>query len=330
MPYAVAPARAVERIPEPGALEGGCRYEPKWDGFRIQPQVAIEGVHLWSRRGTDLGGAFPEIAAAAAAQLAVGVVLDGELVVWQDGHLAFEVLQERMGRGPRSAAAAARARPASLALFDVLEASGRDLRAQPFDERRRVLEDLAASWRPPLNLSPVTDDVDQARTWFETYTAAGIEGLVVKGGAQPYRGGDRSWLKVKHRSTLDVVYGAVTGYPSQPRELVVGFPIAGTLRVAGRTTLLSPGARRALGPVLRVPSGEHPWPARISPGTFGHFAARTAPIDLTLVEPFVVEVSADTAWSGTSWRHPVRFVRARPDVPLEEAQPPTRPPVNGS
>lgn len=60
-----------------------------------------------------------------------------------------------------------------------------------------------------------------------------------------------------------------------------------------------------------------------------HFAARTAPIDLTLVEPFVVEVSADTAWSGTSWRHPLRFVRARPDVPLEEAQPPTRPPVDG-
>lgn len=29
MPYAVALARAVERIPEPTALEGGCRYEPK-------------------------------------------------------------------------------------------------------------------------------------------------------------------------------------------------------------------------------------------------------------------------------------------------------------
>lgn len=261
---------------------------------------------------------FPEITAAVAAQLAVGVMLDGELVVWQDGHLAFEVLQERMGRGSRSAAAAARARPASLALFDVLAAGGRDLRALPFDERRQVLEDLAASWAPPLNLSPVTDDVDLARTWFETYAAAGIEGLVVKGGAQPYRGGARSWLKVKHRSTLDVVCAAVTGSLSQPRELVVGFLIDGTLRVAGRTTLLSPGARRTLVPVLQAPSGEHPWPSRISPGTFGRFAARTAPIDLTLTEPFVVEVSADTAWSGTTWRHPVRFVRVRPELHPDE------------
>ncbi len=50
---------------------------------------------------------------------------------------------------------------------------------------------------------------------------------------------------------------------------------------------------------------------------------RSTPIDLTLVEPFVVEVSADVAWSGKSWRHPLRFVRARPEVPLEEAVPPT-------
>ena len=33
MPYDVALARAVEQIPAPSALEGGCRYEPKWDGY---------------------------------------------------------------------------------------------------------------------------------------------------------------------------------------------------------------------------------------------------------------------------------------------------------
>lgn len=33
MPYDVALARVVEQIPAPGALEGGCRYEPKWDGY---------------------------------------------------------------------------------------------------------------------------------------------------------------------------------------------------------------------------------------------------------------------------------------------------------
>lgn len=33
MPYDIALARVVEQVPAPGALEGECRYEPKWDGY---------------------------------------------------------------------------------------------------------------------------------------------------------------------------------------------------------------------------------------------------------------------------------------------------------
>lgn len=32
-PVEMALARAVERIPDAGALSGGSRYELKWDGF---------------------------------------------------------------------------------------------------------------------------------------------------------------------------------------------------------------------------------------------------------------------------------------------------------
>jgi hypothetical protein len=37
------------------------------------------------------------------------------------------------------------------------------------------------------------------------------------------------------------------------------------------------------------------------------------PIDVTLVEPFVIEVTVDVAWSGTFDRHPLRLAGARPD-----------------
>jgi ATP-dependent DNA ligase len=68
------------------------------------------------------------------------------------------------------------------------------VRRGTFDERRSLLEQIATIWRPPLNLSPVTDDRDVAIEWFETYTAVGVEGLVIKGGAQPYpSGGQRVW-----------------------------------------------------------------------------------------------------------------------------------------
>ncbi|WP_460889057.1 ATP-dependent DNA ligase [Promicromonospora xylanilytica] len=281
------------------------------------------GTKLWSRRGTDLSTAFPEITAACVDQLAPGTVLDGEVVIWSADRLDFGALQTRMGRGPRSAAAHAASHPASYAAFDILASTGRDMRPLPFDERRRLLEQLAAAWRPPLNLSPVTDDRDVAIEWFETYTAAGIEGLVIKGGAQPYPADQRLWLKIKHRETVDVVCGAVIGTRSSPQEVIAGLAIDGELRIVGRTTLLSPSARRALTPWLAPPAGKHPWPAQVRRTALArlHATGRDV-VDLTLVEPIVVEVRADVGWDGQSFRHLLRFLRPRPDAEVGSIRPP--------
>ncbi|WP_419705342.1 hypothetical protein [Promicromonospora sp. NFX87] len=211
-------------------------------------------------------------------------------------------------------AAPRRTHPASYAAFDILARAGRDTRRLPYDERRGLLEQLSSAWRPPLNLSPVTSNRDIAAEWFEIYGAAGIEGLVVKGGAQTYPAGLRGWLKVKRRTTLDVVCGAVIGTRSAPQEVVAGLPVGGALRIVGRTAPLSPSGRRALAPWLVPPAGTHPWPSTVTTTMLGRFGAARGEIDLTLVEPIVVEVIADAAWDGSSFRHLLRFVRPRPDA----------------
>jgi ATP-dependent DNA ligase len=141
-----------------------------------------------------------------------------------------------------------------------------------------------------------------------------MEGLVIKGAAEPYPAGLRSWLKYKRRSTLDVVCAAVIGPRTAPQQMVAGLPIDGRLRVVGRTGPLSSTARRALARWLLPPAGEHPWPSRLPAGAFGRFGAARGAVDLTLVEPIVVEVSADAAWDGSSFRHALRLVRPRPDA----------------
>ncbi|CAM5318485.1 ATP-dependent DNA ligase OS=Streptomyces tendae OX=1932 GN=GUR47_38250 PE=3 SV=1 [Streptomyces tendae] len=57
--------------PVPGPdLPPGAAAEPKWDGYRAQLARWADGrVLLRSRQGTDMTGAFPEIQAAALAQL---------------------------------------------------------------------------------------------------------------------------------------------------------------------------------------------------------------------------------------------------------------------
>lgn len=83
LPVDIAFARAVEHVPAPGALPGGCMYERKWDGFRCVLARDDAGVRLWSRRDADLTRTFPEVAAAAAEQAEPGTLLDGELVVYE-------------------------------------------------------------------------------------------------------------------------------------------------------------------------------------------------------------------------------------------------------
>jgi hypothetical protein len=132
-------------------------------------------------------------------------------------------------------------------------------------------------------------------------------------------------LKIKHRATVDVICGAVIGTRSAPQEVVAGLTIDGELRIVGRTTLLSPEARRALASWLGPPTGGHPWPSQVSRAAFSRFnAARSDVVDLTLVEPIVVDVSAEVGWDGQSFRHLLRFVRLRPELHPMEISPPPR------
>jgi ATP-dependent DNA ligase len=315
-PVALALAKAVESIPRADALPGGCLYEPKWDGFRVCMVVGTDGISLWSRQGKDLTRYFPDLVAAAAQQLPPGVVLDGEALIWSDDRLDFNSLQQRMITSKKDLPAFMRERPASYAAFDLLAVAGHDIRAVPLADRRALLEELADNWAAPLNLSPATKDRKLATTWFEEMTAAGIEGLVIKAAGQTYEGGQRQWLKVKHRDVLDVVCAAVIGPRTHPAAIIAGLPIGGRLRIVGRSTPLSAKAARDLGRFLRSPAREeHPWPEEVSPVLLDRFSKDKDPVRLTLVEPVTVEVSADVAWSGRSFRHPVRYLRPRPDLP---------------
>jgi len=314
-PPELALARGADVLPAETALPGGCRYEPKWDGFRVAAvQDAV--TTLWSRRGTELTGIFPEIVTACAQQLPEQALFDGELVIWVDERLAFEALLRRLSSGARRAHTLSREVPASLVLFDVLALDGTDARRLPYDDRRELLEGTLADARPPILLSPMTTERDVAQSWSEDMAPAGVEGIVVKGGAQAYKPGERQWVKIKRRDSVDVVVAAVVGPLANPTSIVVGLVVDGELRTAGQSAQLSPGQARTLGELLREPSGPHPWPEVLSAGAMGRFRARSDDLKVTLVEPVMGEVSADSARTARFFRHSVRFVKLRPDLPV--------------
>jgi bifunctional non-homologous end joining protein LigD len=162
---------------------GDYAYEVKWDGFRAIVSTEA-GLEVRSRRGWSMAGRLPELA-----RLPEGLVLDGELVAFgEDGRPSFPLVGLRVLHG-RTAI------PVTLTIFDLLRVDGGDVMCLPYAERRELLEELdldGPAWRTP----PAFDD---GEALLEATSAHGLEGIVAKRRRDPYRPGERGWVKVKHR-----------------------------------------------------------------------------------------------------------------------------------
>jgi ATP-dependent DNA ligase len=124
--HALAPmlAQLESRLP----VGAQWRYEPKLDGFRgLLRRRATGQTRLLSRNGCDLGPWFPELLQAAQ-MLALGTLLDGEIVICDEsGWAEFGRLQERLSTANKRIDEIVAEHPAVLVVFDALELAGEDI-----------------------------------------------------------------------------------------------------------------------------------------------------------------------------------------------------------
>ncbi|MHA6792096.1 non-homologous end-joining DNA ligase [Pseudonocardia bannensis] len=233
----------------PGALPSGPEwvFEVKWDGMRLLADIADGGVRLTSRTGRDVTDNFPELSGLSI--LVADAVLDGEVVLLDDGIPSFAALADRM-HGP-VAAVRAEARPVAFMVFDILRLYGVSLLERPFGERRATLERLALHAVPTAELSPLYTD---GAALLAATAQRGMEGIVAKRRDAPYRPGQRSpsWVKVTHRrsqSCLVVGWKPERTNPSRIGALLLGVPGPhAVLQYAGRvgSGLAADGVQRVL------------------------------------------------------------------------------------
>lgn len=221
-------------------------HEVKWDGMRILADVGSDRVRLTSRNENDVSAGYPELYGLAGRDL----LLDGEVVAFEDGRPSFGALAERMHvRDVRRVARLAERRPVVYLVFDVLRSNGRDLTKEPLSKRREVLDGLdlnEVSWQTP----GVYDD---GAMLLEATRAQGLEGVVSKRLSSRYEPGARSahWLKFPHRlRTSWVVCGWRFETDSEHRlgALLVGEPTAGGMVFRGR---VGSGIAGKVGPLLK-------------------------------------------------------------------------------
>ena len=298
-------ATAVSTLPT-GA---GWAYEFKWDGVRALIDVTDRGVRLVSRAGNDITKGYPELVAQAGE--VDDALLDGEIVAFVDGRPSFERLQQRMHvRGPELPQLVQNV-PVTFVVFDVLRRFGVDLTPRPFAERRATLDRFAED-HPGWTVSPVFDD---GPATLEVARAHGLEGVVAKRLAAPYRAGVRTdeWCKLRfeHRGEFAVIgWEAAPEHPATLSSLVLGVQRDGALQYAGRVGSGISG-RTAADLKRRLTAQEAP--------AVDGVPAPLRQRRLTWVRPEVVIDVVFTSWTGDRvLRQPV-FKGIRSDKTVEEA-----------
>ncbi len=316
---------ALEKVLEL-VQSGHGHIEPKWDGFRAIVFRDGDDVVIGSRNERPLTRYFPEVVDAVRSQLPERCVLDGEVVIAAPKGLDFDALQQRIHPADSRVRRLAAETPASLVAFDALALGDRDLRAEPLRERRALLESALAGVQPPIHLTPATTDPAQAQDWFSRFEGAGLDGVVAKSLALPYREDERVMLKVKHQRTADVVLAGFRWHKTGPivGSLLLGlYDDSGTLHhvgVAASFTLARRGELvEELEPLRENALEGHPWRAWAEanhegrmPGAVSRWNAKK---DLSW-EPLRIERVLEVSYEhmeGDRFRHTAHFLRWRPD-----------------
>jgi len=310
-------AKSVREMPT--SDDKALLYEPKWDGFRCIVFRDGDQVELGSRNERPLTRYFPEVVEAAKAALPEKCVVDGEIVIEQDGRLDFESLQLRLHPAESRVRKLAAEIPAEFVAFDLLALGDRDLTATPFGERRELLE-RSVPGTDDVHVTPATDDVTTALEWFTQFEGAGLDGVVVKPVSLHYRQDERVMFKVKHERTADCVVAGFRYHKSGPivGSLLLGLYDGDDLRHIGVAASFTTARRKELldelAPYREGAETGHPWySSEWGPG--GSPSRWNAGKDLSF-EPLRPELVVEVAYDymeGSRFRHTGQFRRWRPD-----------------
>jgi ATP-dependent DNA ligase len=307
-------------------------FEPKWDGFRALFFKDGDDVFIQSRDEKPLLRYFPELLDPLRRQLPKRCVLDGEIVIAQDGALAFEALQLRLHPAASRIEKLAREIPASVVFFDLLCLADRSLLEEPFAQRRAILERVVGgkTLAPPLHLTPATRDRAVAADWFRRFEGAGLDGVIAKRVTSCYEPNKRVMLKVKHERECDCVVAGFRWHKDLEGvaigSLLLGlYDEPGTLEHVGVCASFTASKRRELlaflTPYRRNALDGHPWkewamtdaePGHRRPGMGSRWSAGKDLSWQPLRPELVVQVAYDHM-QGSRFRHTAQFRRWRTD-----------------
>lgn len=288
-----------------------CLYELKLDGVRLLAERHGDQVQLRYRTQRNATALFPEIVRALGALPVNRVILDGEVVAFDDRGLpSFAQLAQRIHKqGVHAIAAAAQRKQVQYLVFDILAIDELDLRKLPLLARKQLLQTLLRGIGYVRTVEYAVGDGSALLAFCDRFD---LEGVIEKRADSVYVPGperSRHWCKHKRMHSDDFV---VVGYTQGKGGRIAMGALELASYVDGRLV-----TRGRVGSGLSDASVDELLKT-LKPLTVAHCAAEgellPAPQGRTFVRPeLVVSVSHAGFTDDGRLRHPV-FQRFRPDA----------------
>lgn len=315
MPDNIAPMLAVGKTSPPHGK--GWAYEFKWDGVRAITYIEGGRLRIVSRNLLDITPRYPELRDLGLALGSTAVVLDGEVVAFDDaGRPSFERLQNRMHVvGESRVRRLMKEVPIAYLVFDVLFLDGHSTINLPYADRRELLESLQLNggcWSTP----PCFDD---GKAIIAASKEQQLEGVIAKRLDGKYYPGRRSdcWLKIKNVRRQEVVIGGWTPGEGN-RDGHIGSLLIGVYDEPGGRLLWSGnvGSGFTVKTLREIQDRLKPLVRKDSP--FANTVSRIQAKNATYVEPELVCEVEFSDWTREGRiRHP-SYKGLREDIPARD------------
>ncbi|OZM71948.1 ATP-dependent DNA ligase [Amycolatopsis antarctica] len=193
LPGFVPPARTRPGRMAGTRTENEWAYSFDWGGLRAQARVQGGRVTLHDRDGVDVSGRYHEVKALGATLGSTELLLDGELLVFDQGRPSAAGLHRRAHASPAQAKRLVGRFPVVYVIYDVLHHEGRSCLGLPYRQRRELLGSLGLegpNWTVP------EDYTGDGPAVLAAATEHGLPGVVRKRLDGEYRPDGDDWIAV--------------------------------------------------------------------------------------------------------------------------------------
>ncbi len=217
-------------------------YEIKYDGIRSLIFAYGDKVIIKNRYGVDITVMFPELKNLNKTFKGKKVILDGEIIMFDEGKISFAKLQQRIHlKNKKTIEYLSTTNPVVFICFDILY-EDYDLINLELLKRKKILEKYVDS----DFFIKSTYTQKRGKKLYKIIKKMNMEGIVAKKADSKYLINERSndWLKIKNYQSEEFwVLGYVNKQNSYVISLILGEYLKGRLKYVGKVSL---GKKRSL------------------------------------------------------------------------------------